>query len=311
MNDGGGQAREEADARTPFSRLGPFFSGAVIVLLAIFMFSIMSAIIKYLGSSYAAQQLSVFRNAFGLVPSIVILLISREWHAAGRPIVIRQWKLALLRGVFVAIAQVCLYAALVRIDFATASTLAFAGPLFITALSVPVLRDHVGVWRWAAVVLGFAGILLIMRPGSEIFTPFALLPIAAAFFYACSSITVRLMDTAVPSATLNIYATGGALTGSIVILVLSESYRPVASAHDWFWLIAMGIFGGFAVLGLITAYRLTKPSNLAPFEYFGIPFSFVIGWFAFGEAPFEQLIPGALLIIAAGLLIFWRERRKR
>ncbi len=293
------------------NHLGPFISGTILILFAIFMFSVMGAIIKYLGASYGAQQLSVFRNAFGLIPSCAVLLFSREWHASGRPIAIRQWKLGLFRGGFVAVAQICFYTALVHIEFATASTLAFAGPLFITALSVVLLREAVGIWRSAAVVIGFVGILIVMRPGSEIFTPFAVLPIAAAFCYATSAILVRLMDGHVPSATLNIYASIGALLGSIVLLMATAQYVPVASAHDWFWIVAMGLVGGVAVLGLISAYRLTKPSNLAPFEYFGIPFSFIIGWIAFGEAPFERLFPGAILIVAGGLLIIWRERQRK
>ncbi len=293
------------------NRLGPFVSGTILILFAIFMFSVMGAIIKYLGAKYGAQQLSVFRNAFGLVPSFAVLLFSRQWHASGRPIAIRQWKLGLLRGVFVAVAQICFYTALVHIEFATASTLAFAGPLFITALSVVLLRETVGIWRSSAVIIGFIGILIVMRPGREIFTPFAVLPIAAAFCYATSAILVRLMDGHVPSATLNIYASIGALLGSIVLLIATADYVPVASAQDWFWIIAMGLVGGFAVLSLISAYRLTKPSNLAPFEYFGIPFSFIIGWFAFAEAPFERLFPGVIFIVAGGLLIIWRERQQK
>ena len=309
----GGEETGETDSgggRRPFTRFGPFVSAVLLILLAIFNFSVMGAIIKYLSPHYSAEQLSAFRNAFGLIPSVLILLMSRDWHAAGRPIRIRQWKLGLARGGFATVAQVCFYTALTRIEFATASTLAFATPLFITALSVPLLRDHVGAWRWTAVVLGFAGILLIMQPGSEVFTPYAILPIVAAAGYAMSSILVRMMDTDVPGATLNIYATSGAMIGSIALLLATGGYQPIASAHDWMWLLAMGLFGGVAVLCLIAAYRLTKPSNLAPFEYFGIPFSFVIGWFAFGEAPFDQLLPGALLIVAAGLLIFWREHRR-
>ncbi len=271
------------------------------------MFSVMGAIIKHMGSNYTPQQLSVFRNAFGLIPSCLVLFFSRDWHAGGRPLIIRQWKLGLLRGGFVAVAQLCFYAALIHIEFATASTLAFAGPLFITALSVPVLRESVGAWRWTAVAIGFIGVLFIMRPGSEVFTVYALLPIAAAFCYACSSIAVRLMDSHVPSATLNIYSSGGALLGSIAIMLSTTTYQPIASPGDWFWLVAMGVVGGFAVLALISAYRLTKPSNLATFEYFGIPFSFAIGWFAFSEAPFDRLLPGALLIVAGGLVIVWRE----
>ncbi len=296
--------------RRPIEIFGPFATASTVILFAILMFSAMGAIIKYLGTGYSPQQLSALRNAFGLIPSMLVLLFSTGWHAAGRPLIIRQWKLGLLRGGFVAVAQLCFYYALIHIEFATASTLAFAGPLFITALSVPVLKETVGTWRWFAVAVGFFGIVWIMRPGSEVFTPYALLPIAAAFCYACSSITVRLMDEGVPSATLNIYSTGGALLGSLVLLFTTSSFTPIASAHDWFWIITMGICGGIAVLALITAYRLTSPSNLAPFEYFGIPFSFVIGWFAFTEAPFERLFPGALLIVVGGLMIVWRERSR-
>lgn len=296
---------------TPSPWNGSFVYATALILVAVLMFSVMGAIIKYMGNDYAPQQLSTLRNIFGLFPSIFVLMLSRDWHAAGRPIVIRQWRLALLRGGFVAVAQVCFYWALIHIEFATASTLVYASPLFITALSVPVLRESVGPWRWLAVGTGFAGILIIMQPGSSVFTPYALLPIAAAFCYACSSITIRLMDGQVPSATLNIYASCGALLGSTAILLTTGEIKPVASAHDWFWLIAMGLVGGFAVLALVTAYRLTAPSNLAPFEYFGIPFSFLIGWLAFSEAPVERLFPGALLVVAGGLVIVWRERLRR
>ena len=73
----------------------------------------------------------------------------------------------------------------------------------------------------------------------------------------------------------------------------------------------MGLVGGFAVLALINAYRLARPSSLSPYEYFGIPFAFVLGWIFFDEAPFDRLLPGVLLIVAGGLLIAWRERRQR
>lgn len=310
MSEDNRESSGDAVAPGPSEGRGSFLRAVIVILLAIFTFSVMGAIIKHLTPHYSAEQLSAFRNAFGLIPSFLILMLSRDWHLGRRPLLIRQWKLGLARGGLVAVAQICFYSALARIEFATASTLAFAGPLFITALSVPLLREHVGAWRWTAVIMGFAGILLIMRPGSEVFTPYAILPIAAAACYASSSILVRLMDDHVPSATLNIYSTTGALLGSICLLLATSGFRPVLSAQDWMWLLAMGLFGGFAVLCLVVAYRMTKPSNLAPFEYFGIPFSFMIGWFAFGEAPFDQLLPGALLIVAAGLLIFWREHRR-
>jgi drug/metabolite transporter (DMT)-like permease len=108
---------------------------------------------------------------------------------------------------------------------------------------------------------------------------------------------------------LNLYASVGALVGSGLILLVIGGYTSVESTTDWLWLISMGMVGGFAVLFLVHAYRLTQPGNLSPFEYFGIPFSFAIGFLIFGEAPFDKLFPGVILIVAGGLLIVWRERR--
>ena len=113
-------------------------------MLAVLMFDTMGAIVKYLSANYPPQQLSLFRNLFGLLPSAAVLFATSAWHAAGRPWRIRQWRLGLARGGFVALAQFCFYAALGHLAFATATTLAFAGPLIITALSVPVLGQRVG-----------------------------------------------------------------------------------------------------------------------------------------------------------------------
>ena len=284
------------------------FTKAVVALtLAIFLFDVQGAIIKYMGDVYPVQQLALFRNLFGFIPSLLILYFSSDWHANGRPVIIDRWRLGVLRGLFIAIAQFCFYYSLVIMEFATASTLAFSGPLFITLLSIPVLKLRVGWLQWLAVAIGFAGVLLILKPGTELFTPFALLPIGAAFFYALSSVCVRLFDTHIPTATINLYSSFGALLGSCLLLFTTSQYLPI-DAKSWLGLIAMGIVGGCAVLLMITAYRLTQPGNLSPFEYFGIPFSYLIGWIIFAETPFAQLFPGVVFIISGGLLIVWRER---
>ena len=285
-----------------------FARAVTTILLAIFLFDVMGAIIKHLGGRYPTQQLSALRNLFGLVPSLLVLVWSKDWRSRGRPLMIRQWRLALLRGAFVVLAQFCFYHSLVHLEFATASTIAFAGPLFITALSIPVLGLKVGGWRWMAVVLGFCGVMLVMRPGTEVFDWYAVLPLGAAFGYACISITARLFDDDVPTALINVYSLFAALVVSGALMFATSGFTPIQSSTDWSWIIAMGFAGGLAVFLLISAYRLTEPSNLSPFEYFGIPFSFTIGWLAFAEAPFERLFPGVILILGAGLLIVWRER---
>ena len=287
--------------------MSDFVKAVFALTLAIFLFDVQGAIIKYMGATYPVQQLALFRNIFGLIPSFLVLYFSSNWHASGRPLIINRWRLGLLRGLFIAIAQFCFYYSLVTMEFATASTLAFSGPLFITLLSIPVLGLRVDRLQWLAVAIGFAGVLLVLRPGTEMFTAFALLPIGAAFFYALSSVCVRLFDTEIPTATINLYSSFGAFIGSCLLLLTTSEYVPI-DAKSWIGLIVMGIVGGCAVLLMITAYRLTQPGNLSPFEYFGIPFSYVIGWLVFAETPFARLFPGVIFIVCGGLLIVWRER---
>ena len=147
----------------------PLFKAIAIILLAIFLFDVMGAIIKHLGARYPAQQLSMLRNVFGLIPSVLVLFYSRDWRESGRPVRLVQWKLAIARGGFVTIAQFCFYLSLIHLEFATASTIAFSGALFVTLLSIPILGHRVGIWRWSAVGTGFVGIVLVMRPDAGSF----------------------------------------------------------------------------------------------------------------------------------------------
>jgi len=288
-----------------------FARAVAYVLLAILLFDFQGVIIKILGERYPVQQLAGFRNVFGLIPSLIVLWLSSEWHARGRLLKIRQWRLGLLRGLFIAMAQFCFYLSITRMELATASTLTYISPVLITLLSIPILKHEVGLWRWMAVIIGFVGVVIIMAPGSEIFTPYSLLPIGAAFGYSLSTVCVRLFDEHNPTALINMYASAGALLGALAIVFVTTGYNEVESLQDWSLLLAMGMVGGFAVLALINAYRLARPSSLSPFEYFGIPFAFILGWIFFDEAPFAKLFPGVLLIIAGGLLIAWREQRNR
>jgi drug/metabolite transporter (DMT)-like permease len=289
----------------------PFVRAVCFVLVAILLFDMQGVIIKFLGDRYPVQQLAAFRNLFGLIPSILVLTLSREWHSRGRLLKIRQWRLGLLRGLFISIAQFCFYLSITKMELATASTLTYISPVLITLLSIPILKHEVGLWRWLAVIVGFVGVVVIMGPGTDIFTVYSLLPIGAAFGYSLSTVCVRLFDEHNPTALLNLYASVGALLGALVIVSATAGYREVETLGDWGLLLCMGLVGGCAVLALIIAYRLARPSSLSPYEYFGIPFAFVLGWLFFDEAPFAKLIPGVFLIVAGGMLIAWREHRNR
>lgn len=280
----------------------------VLSLVALLLFDAMGLVIKLLSDRYTAQELSAWRNLFGLVPSLVAIAGSRVWHAQGRPLVIRQWKLALARGLIVTFAQLFFYMSLGLMAFATATTITYANALFMTALAIPLLGEKVGPVRWVAVVIGFVGVVLVMQPESDAFGYHALFPLAAAFLYALVGVTARKFDDDVPSAVVSLYSAITAVIAAFCIALLWGGFTPVASWSDMGWIIAMGAFGGTAVLVLVTSYRMTEQSNLAPFNYFGIPMAFILGWVFFDESPWDALFPGAILIAAGGLLIIYRER---
>jgi len=278
-------------------------------LLALVLFDMMGLIIKHLSPNYSAAELSAYRNLFGIVPSVIALWSAKVWHAGGRKLRIRQWPLAIARGLFVTLAQLLFYYSLGHMAFATTTTITYSNAIFMTALAIPILGERVGAVRWVAVLLGFIGVLMVMGPGRESFSPVALAPLGAAFLYALAGVTARLMDSDVPSPLINLYSVVAALFGSFALALWMGGFSQIRAATDLVWIAAMGGFGGTAVLFLVVSYRMTEQSNLAPFSYFGIPFAFVFGWLFFGEAPFSDLFPGAILIVAGGLLVIWRERR--
>lgn len=283
------------------------------IILSVFLFDVQGAFIKHMGQRYSIEQIIVFRNFFGLFPHVLIFyLAGARANTPGSGHLERwkleRWKLGFGRGLMLIGAQICFYFALVNMQLATATTLAFCGPLFLTLLSIPMFGHTVGVWRMTAVLIGFAGVVMVMKPGSDVFSVFAVLPIGAAFFYAMASLSSRYFDSSVSTALINIYSTVSALLAAVVLLVISGHWLPMTTLGDWLWFIGMGTVGGCAVMLLITAYRMAEPSLLSPFEYFGIPFSFMLGWIFFNEKPFDALFPGVLFIVGAGLLVIWRER---
>lgn len=285
--------------------------GILISIAALILFDLMGLIIKYLSPRYSASELSAYRNLFGIVPSVIALWMSTAWRRGGRPMRIRQWRLALLRGVAVTFAQLMFYLSLGIVAFATATTISYTTALFTTALAVPILRESVGWARWIAVAIGFVGVIMILRPGSDAFTWALVLPVGASFLYALSAVTARLIDAEVPTPLFNFYSSIVAAMGAFTLAMSLGGFTPLDSLMDLGFIVLMGLFGGSAVLCLVVAYRMTEPSNLAPFSYFGIPIAFLLGWVFFDEAPVQDLWPGALLIVIGGLMIVYRERRKR
>ncbi|MAI58115.1 MAG: EamA family transporter [Rhodobacteraceae bacterium] len=281
----------------------------LICLIATVFFDLMGLVIKLLSPTYTAYELSFYRNFFSLLPCLIALWTSKRWKESGKVFVIRQWKLACLRGLIVVVAQLTFYISLGKVAFATATTISYCTALFMTAFAVILLNEKVGIIRWACVIVGFVGVLMVVKPANDSFSWYMVFPVIAAAFYALTGVTARMIDDSVSTPLLNLYSTIFSLIGSFLIAFFVGGFSPIESGKDFFWITAMGVFGGIAVLCLILSYRMTEQSNLAPFTYFGIPLAFLLGWLFFDEAPVNDLFPGAILIVLGGLTIIWRERR--
>ena len=183
--------------------------------------------------------------------------------------------------------------------------------MFVVLLSVVMMGERVGPWRIAALIIGFAGVMWVLRPGTDSFTAAALLPIIASLAYGFSVVSVRFFDSSVPSALLLIYSSAASALGAIAIALFTTGFSPIGPWQDLALIFALSMSGGIAVLLLMFAYRIADPSMLAPFSYLSILTAFFFGWFFFDEAPIDTLFPGVLLIVGAGALIIWREQFAR
>ena len=280
-----------------------------VILIGIAAFDVMGVLVRMLGGSYPILQIAVLRNVFGVLPALIILLLGPGLKTIMQLNQIGQWKIIIIRSAAILMAQLCFYSALTKIEFATATALGFTSPFFITLLSIPILAHHVGMVRITAILIGFVGVLTILKPFNISFSWWLVLPVIAAFGYGISSVLVRLFADDIPSATIQISQQITTFVMGLILLLTFDETVPIASIEDAGLFVLMGIFGGIGVLGLVAAYRLVEPSKLAPFEYFGIPISFVFGWIFFNEAPFGTLFPGVLFIVGAGLLIILRETK--
>ena len=279
-------------------------------LLAYFFFDVMSVHVRILSINYSPQELSVYRNVIGVLPAIFYLWYSKELSLKISDYKLEQWKLAISRGLVIAVAQLCLYTAIAKLELATVSALGQVSALFTVLLAIFIYKEQVGFWRWTAVIFGFVGALMIIRPGSDIFSWYSILPICAAFCYASSIITLRSFKSSISSAILFLYSAISAAFGAMVLAFGSISFTPIKSLIDAILITSMAVCGGFGVVFLMYAFRNAPSALLAPFSYFGILTSFLIGWIVFDEFPVDTLFPGVLLILISGFVIIWRENQK-
>jgi drug/metabolite transporter (DMT)-like permease len=274
------------------------------MLLQAFLFSAMDALVKLATVRHPTGQIIFFRNLFALVPLYFFI------RQAGGLGILRTQRLGqhILRSLGGIASMFCLFLAYAYMPLADAMAIATAGPIFLTALSVPLLGEHVGWRRWAAVFAGFIGILIITRPGSGVFGVAALLPLAGAFFYALAMVQIRKLSTSEPPARIVFYFT-------IAAVVLGGASLPwqwvTPTPLSLVYLVGIGLVGGFAQMAMTHAFRLAPVAVVAPFDYTALIFATGFGYAIWGQIPDRFVWAGAAIVIASGLYILHRETVRR
>ena len=255
---------------------------------------------KWLLADYSLTQFVFLRSIFG----VSFFLITARFYGGLGSLRTSRWKWHLLRTLFATGAMFGFFYGISRMPLVNALTIAFTAPLFVTGLSVPFLGEHVGWRRWLAVVVGFIGVLIVLRPGPGMFTPAAIGVIIAAICYAGLALTARKLAATESSFSLAVYVVTGPFLVS-AILIPGDFTAPTAGG--WFFFVLAGICSAMAWVGIVGGYRRAPPAMLAPFEYTALIGAAIAGYLIWDEVPDVWVITGGLVIIASGLFIVYRE----
>ena len=281
------------------------------MLLAILCVDMYMVVIKFLGNEYTVIQLAVFRNIAGVIPLFILILFTKEYISVFRNLNNKFIVLSFFRGLAFLSMNIFIFISVINLEFATAMVLTFSSPFFIVILSIIFLKDKVGIYRWSAIFIGFFGVILIVQPGSDIFSFYSIFPILTAIAWALSVIILKFIPDGHSTAKIQLYTLIFNVIGGVVLFLLTTGHAEIKNTQDFFLMTLTGILGGTAAILFIYSYRLISASKMASFEYFGIPSSFVLGWLFFNEAPWEQLFPGVFVIVFAGMIIIWRDKVKQ
>lgn len=279
-------------------------AGIACIMGGIFCLTVSDSLAKWLSAHYAPIQLLFLRGLLAL-PVVCALVLLTGGRRALRT---RHFGTHLLRGAINVGSASCFYLGLTMLPLAETTAIAFAAPLFVTALSVIALGERVDARAWVAVLAGFAGVLIVVRPGMAGFQPAALLPLVTALGYAVMMVSARRIGAEESMLTTMFYIAFAQMLVAAVPQVWF--WRPVAAEHAW-GVAGIACFSTLG-LGLITqGFRIAPASVIAPFDYTGLIWATLFGWLFWNELPDAWAYCGAALIAGSGIYIALRESSRR
>lgn len=275
-------------------------TGILLMCVGVACLCVNDAIAKMLTAGYSPLQILFLRNiiALPLAVLIAVKMGGREALRSYRPVT------HFLRGTIWIAAAFLFFTGLSYLGLAEATVLVFAAPVFITALSAVVLKEHVGWRRWAAVLVGFMGVLVVVRPGFAAFQMVALYPLATAFLYAMLMLSARWVDPRESIWTMMLYLVG---SGAVISALTMPFVWVDVKGEDVGLFLAAALFGTLGVTMITQAFRFAPAAVVSPFDYSALIWATLIGWLIWEEVPDTITYIGATIIIASGLFIIWRE----
>jgi len=296
-------------------------SGIRYLCAGVFVFSLQDAVIKQVSGDYPLTQVVTIRCLVALPILLLLVQLEAGWRAIFSP----QFKPLVARAGIMFVSYTAYYMAFPAMNLAYAVALYFTVPLFVTALAGPVLGERIGWKAWLALFAGFAGVLVILQPGSGLFEWAALLSLLAALMYATSMLMARRLGTAQPASVMAFYQNGAFLVGALAIgacthwLGIEDAGHPSVSflvrpwvrpgLGDGLLIASCGVIASAGMVLLTNAYRISQANQVTPFEYTGILWTPLWGFLFFAEVPRFTTVLGAMLIAGAGLFAL-REARK-
>jgi len=285
--------------------LSDVLRGILLMCAGVSLFPFMNAGVKLLDANYPVAQIVWARFTGHLIFMLAVFMPRHGWALLWpkRPAV------QLARSALMLVSNMVFVMAIARVPLATASAIGFTSPLIVTALSVPLLHESVGWRRWSAVVVGFAGALMVIRPGNGLADLAVLLLLLSALAYALYLIATRWVARYDDAATGIIFA---ALVGSLAMsFVLPFVFVPPRTLTDGVLFACLGLFGGFGHYLIIRAFQLGPAAVMAPLGYVELVGTVALGYLIFANFPDLWTWVGAGVIIASGLYIASRERLRR
>lgn len=278
-------------------------AGIGYIVIAMALFTGMDAVAKWLVANYSIFQILALRGIFSIILLLPFLVGSKGITGVLRT---QNLKGQILRSLLGVGAMFGFFTALRQMQLADAVAIGFSGSLFMAALSVPLLGERVGPRRWAAILVGFCGVLIIVQPGSSTFQAASLLVLLSALFYALMMIATRWLSRTESNVSMVFYhSLVATLIGVVVLPFVWVKPTPV----DWVLFAFMGLFATLAHLAIAQAFRSAPVAVVGPFEYSTLLWATIIGFFVWQEVPGSNVWYGSVLLVAAGIYILYRETK--